>query len=89
MALLDKPLSNNGISHHFIQILVVRMHIMILLPAASATQYYQPIGAVQHTAMTLHPTVPAPVVAWPAATVSTTVPVGPKYRLMAVTAAKS
>ncbi|CAJ0591227.1 unnamed protein product [Cylicocyclus nassatus] len=48
--------------------------------APSTTQYYQPISTVQHTTMTLHPGVPTPVVAWPAATVSTTVPVGHKYR---------
>ncbi|KHJ78536.1 hypothetical protein OESDEN_21842 [Oesophagostomum dentatum] len=38
------------------------------------------MATVQHTTMALHPTVPAPVAAWPTATVSTTVPVGPKYR---------
>ncbi|KAK6756528.1 hypothetical protein RB195_014752 [Necator americanus] len=42
--------------------------------ASSTTQYYQPIAAVQHNTMSLHPTVPASVVAWPTAAVSTTVP---------------
>ncbi|EYC08150.1 hypothetical protein Y032_0067g19 [Ancylostoma ceylanicum] len=61
------------------KLLVPTQHFLPTV-AASATQYYQPIGAVQHTTMALHPSVPTPVVAWPAATVSTTVPVGPKYR---------
>ncbi|ETN74700.1 hypothetical protein NECAME_12810 [Necator americanus] len=54
--------------------------ILIDVRASSTTQYYQPIAAVQHNTMSLHPTVPASVVAWPTAAVSTTVPVGPKYR---------